>query len=288
MSVIKPALVNMKVLKYSKALFVILFALLLTLISTSAQENVIEKIPYREGCSDTYIKEQCLLDIYIPEGVEDFPTVVWFHGGGLTSGKREIPQRLKNNGFAVVGVGYRLSPKVETVQCIDDAAAAVGWVFDNIEKFGGDNSKIYLSGHSAGGYLATIITVDRGWLSKYGAEANDIAALISYSGHSITHFETRRERGIKPTAVVVDSLAPLTHVRSDAPPVVLISGDRELELYGRYEESAYFWRMMTLSGHKDCVLYELEGFNHGTMATPAHEILIDFIIKREKLQKNKD
>ncbi|MFI3287421.1 MAG: alpha/beta hydrolase [Rikenellaceae bacterium] len=279
---------NIKHLNLGKVLCVILVSVLFSSLSTSAQQRALENIPYREGSSDIYIKEQCLLDIYVPEGVEGFPTVVWFHGGGLTSGHREIPERLKNNGFAVVGVGYRFSPKVETVQCIDDAAAAVSWVFDNIEKFGGDSSKIYLSGHSAGGYLSTIITMDRDWLSKYGIEANDIAALISYSGHSITHFETRRERGIKPTAVVVDSLAPLSHVRSDAPPIVLISGDRELELYGRYEESAYFWRMMRLSGHKDCVLYELEGFNHGTMATPAHEILINFINEREKSQKNKD
>lgn len=261
---------------------ILLLVITLCPIIAYCQESVVSGIQYREDSKDEYINSQCLVDIYIPKDVKNFATVVWYHGGGLTGGKREIPERLKNNGFAVVGVGYRLSPKVKTTDCIDDAAAAVSWVFNNIENYGGDKSKIYLSGHSAGGYLATIITMDRSWLGRYGVEANDLAGLISYSGHSITHFETRRERGIAPTIAVVDSLAPLYHVRNDAPSMVLISGDRDMELYGRYEESAYFWRMMQLAGHKDCTLYELEGFNHGSMAKPAHEILINYIHKREK------
>ena len=37
--------------------------------------------------------------------------------------------------------------------------------------------------------------------------------------------------------------APLSFVRSDCPPILIVSGDRNLELYGRYEETAYFWRL---------------------------------------------
>ena len=62
-------------------------------------------------------------------------------------------------------------------------------------------------------------------------------------------------------------------MRPDAPPVIIISGDRELELYGRYEETAYFWRMLKLVGHPDVQLYELDGYSHGDMAAPAHHIL---------------
>lgn len=56
--------------------------------------------------------------------------------------------------------------------------------------------------------------------------------------------------GIDNLQPTVDEFAPLFHVRKDAPPLVLITGDRELELFGRYEENAYMWRMMKLSGTK--------------------------------------
>ena len=65
----------------------------------------------------------------------------------------------------------------------------------------------------------------------------------------------------------------MTFIRKDAPPIVIISGDREIELYGRYEEQAFFWRMLKLVGHPDATLYEMQGYSHGDMAAPAFHIL---------------
>ena len=73
---------------------------------------------------------------------------------------------------------------------------------------------------------------------------------------------------------MVDKFAPLFHVRSDAPPLVLITGDRELEMLGRHEENAYMWRMMKVAGHTSTELYELDGFNHGEMVSPALDLLL--------------
>ena len=67
----------------------------------------------------------------------NFPTIVWFHGGGLTGGEKEIPFALKEKGFAVIGVNYRLSPKVNAPAYIEDAAAAVAWVFKYVKNYGG-------------------------------------------------------------------------------------------------------------------------------------------------------
>lgn len=47
----------------------------------------------------------------------------------------------------------------------------------------------------------------------------------------------------------------------------------ELELYGRYEEQAYFWRMMKLTGHIDVTLYEMQGYDHGAMPQPSFHIV---------------
>ena len=262
----------------------ILLALLLVVTAFLASAQITYKtennISYRTGENlDAYMKERCKLDIYVPENVDSFTTVVWFHGGGLTAGEKSIPERLKNKKLGIVAVNYRLSPKVKSPAYIDDAAAAVAWVFKNIARYGGDPKKIVVSGHSAGGYLTCMIGLDKHYLAAYGIDANAILKLVPFSGQMITHFEIRKERGIKDTQPVVDELAPLFHVRADASPLLLITGDRELEMLGRYEENAYMCRMMKLSGNKQTTLYELDGFDHGGMAEPAFDLLLKILRK---------
>jgi hypothetical protein len=121
--------------------------------------------------------------------------------------------------------------------------------------------------------------LDKKWLGMHGIDADRIAALVPFSGHTITHMTVRKERGIPDTRPVVDEFAPLYYVRPDAPPLYLITGDRELEMLGRYEENAYLWRMMKVAGHQHCFLYELDGFNHGGMAGPAYDILLQIVEK---------
>jgi acetyl esterase/lipase len=235
-------------------------------------------ISYRAGENqDEYQKERCKLDIYYPENVDSFATIIWFHGGGLTGGEKFIPEELKNHGLAIVAVNYRLSPKVKSPSFIDDAAVAVAWTFKNIAKYGGNPKRIIVSGHSAGGYLTCMIGLDKHYLSAYEIDANSIYKLIPFSGQMITHFTVRQERGIKDTQPVIDDMAPLFHARADAPPLYLITGDRELEMLGRYEENAYMWRMMNLVGHKQTKLFELDGFDHGGMPAPAFDLLLKII-----------
>ena len=268
------------------------FALLLLLISPIlwgqkteyVQEN---NIPYYNEAvtqSDSYIKERCVLDIYYPKNSKGFATIIWFHGGGLSGGNKEILSGLKEKGFAIIGVNYRLSPKVKVKNCIEDAAAAVAWTFKNIAKYGGDSSLLFVSGHSAGGYLGMMIGLDKKWLQPYAIDANTIAGLIPLSGQAITHFEIRKERGIPDTQPIIDEFAPLYHVRADAPPLLLITGDRELELLGRYEENAYLMRMMKIKGHPSTTLYELEGFDHG-MVEPALPLLTKEVKRITALKK---
>jgi acetyl esterase/lipase len=272
-----------------KKLF-LLFLLLFFSITISAQKTEYEtksNIQYYSAAinkSDRYINERCVLDIYYPKNSKNFATIVWFHGGGLTGGSKEIPEALKNKGFAVIGVNYRLSPKVKAPKYIEDAAAAVAWVFNNIANYGGDSSLVFVSGHSAGGYLSSMISLDKKWLQKEGIDANKIAGLIPFSGQCITHFEIRKENGIPETQPTIDEFAPLYYVRADAPPLLLITGDRELEMLGRYEENAYMARMMKLVGHKQTKLFELDGYGHG-MTEPAFPLLVNEVNRIIKEQK---
>ncbi len=253
--------------------------LLLVSGSLDAQTGfrTIENITYKTG--DAYTEERCLLDVRTPGKQDTYPVVVWFHGGGLTGGNKYFPGALLEDEIVLVAPNYRLSPKVEVVDCIDDAAAAVAWVFDNISEYGGDPEKVIVAGHSAGGYLASMIGLDKHWLAKYSVDADDIEALFPFSGHTITHFTVRKERGMKGTQPVVDEMAPLYHVRKDAPALFLMTGDRELEMLGRYEENAYMWRMMQVAGHKQTYLFEFDGHGHGPMVTPGCHVLLKYIFK---------
>lgn len=188
--------------------------------------------------------------------------------------------------MCVVSVNYRLSPKVSAPKYIEDAAAAVAWFFKNINTFGGDNSLIFISGHSAGKYLASMISLDKKWLLADRIDANKIAGIIPLSGQAITHFEIRKEREIPDTQPVIDELAPLFHVRADAPSLLLITRDGELEMLGRYEENAYLMRLMKIVGHKNTKLYELDRFGHNMTELP-FPLLLNEVRRISKYKKTK-
>lgn len=252
--------------------------------ATAANYNVVRDVAYRSG--DGYTGRMCRLDVSSPEGAKDAPVIVWFHGGGLTGGGKETPRELLDGEAVVVGVGYRLSPEVPVDTIIDDAACAVAWVFANIGKYGGDPDRIYITGHSAGGYLVNMIGLDKSRLARYGYDADRLRGIIPFSGQAITHFEERRSRGIPDKQPVVDSLAPLYHVRGDAPPILILSGDREREMLGRYEENAYLWRMLRLAGHGDVTIYEFDGYGHD-MCAPGYPMLLRFVREHEQKRPRK-
>ena len=122
-----------------------------------------------------------------------------------------------------------------------------------------------------------MVGLDKKLLARYGKDADKLAGIIPFSGQVITHFETRNQRGLKPLQPTIDETAPLYHVRNDCAPILILSGDREKELYGRYEESAYFYRLFKLLGHPDVTLYELGGFDHGSMCAAAFPLAVRFI-----------
>ena len=126
-----------------------------------------------------------------------------------------------------------------------------------------------------------MVGLDKSYLGQHLIDADRIAGLIPFSGHTITHFTPREERGISKKQVVVDKFAPISHLRKEAPPILIITGDRELEMLGRYEENAYFWRMLKVSGHPRASILELKGFDHGRMAASGFRHLLKFVKRFE-------
>lgn len=255
----------------SKVLVKICFLAILCIpLQAQAKNNKTDNdISYRVGA------ERCALDIAYDSDRKEAPVIVWFHGGGLTKGNKKIPEKLRGKNCVVVSVGYRLYPEASVSEIIDDAAMAVAWVVNNISRYGGDTHKIILSGHSAGAYLVSMLALDKQHLSKYGVDADQFSLIAPFAGQMMTHFTEKESRGIEKTQPVIDSLAPLYHIRKDAPPFLLVTGDRNLEMICRYEENALFCGLMKHIGHPSMTLYELQGFTHKTMVQPALQLLVN-------------
>ncbi|MFG0248139.1 MAG: alpha/beta hydrolase [Phycisphaeraceae bacterium JB051] len=228
-----------------------------------------------------YQQSQNRLDVLYPTDTKGFATIVWFHGGGLTGGRRHMPKVNPKNNFATVAVSYSLIPKGTYVNCLEDAASAVAWTFKHIAELGGDPNKIFISGHSAGGYLAAMIGLDKKWLAKHEIDANKLAGIVPFSGQMTTHFRVRKERGFMDNHPVLDEFGPMWHIRKDASPFLLITGDREMEWPGRTEENLWMNKMMNVVGHPNSTMYELQGYGHG-MTAGGYPILERWVNKQLK------
>ncbi|MGL4519198.1 MAG: alpha/beta hydrolase [Phocaeicola sp.] len=262
----------------------LIFALLALCVTNLCSQNYLlkENISYvSSNEKDAYRQDRCKLDLYYPEGVTDYSTIVWFHGGGLEGGEKGIPLELKEKGVAVVAVNYRLSPKATHPAYIEDSAESVAWVFRMISSYGGNPDKIYLSGHSAGGYLALMVTLDNSYLQQQGIDANRIKGVIPITGQTNTHYTIKKERGLPFEIPYLDAYAPIGHARKDAPPILLITGDRRMELPARYEENAHLEAILRSIGHRDVLLYELQGFDHGNVYAPGCLLMLNWIGRRE-------
>lgn len=251
----------------------------------------VSDISYRQELSDSdYARTQCKLDLYYPKDTKDYPTVVWFHGGGLTAGNRQggisFAKRFTAEGIGVVLVSYRLSPKVKHPEYIKDAAAAVSWTIKNIFKYGGDQGKVYISGHSAGGYLAAMVGMDERYLEQHNMSVQMIAGIIPISGQMVTHSTILVERGITKGTIIVDEFAPIYHSRKVGPACLCICGDNDMPM--RCDENIFFIAGLKNAGNENAHYLEVNGRNHGSIARKFHEeddevtqAMLEFILKHQ-------
>jgi acetyl esterase len=108
--------------------------------------------------------------IYVPFGNGPFPVLMYFHGGGWVIGDIESSDGLCRTlageaACIVVSVDYRLAPEHRFPAAAEDAYHATLWVATEASRFGGDPSRIAVSGDSAGGNLAAVVALmarDRG------------------------------------------------------------------------------------------------------------------------------
>ena len=158
----------------------------------------------------------------------DAPLAVFFYGGGWEDGAKEnyrfAAMALAKRGIVTVVPDYRLYPDVRFPDFIQDGAKAVRWARRNAEEFGADPGLIFLIGHSAGAYIATMLALDKTWLDAESLAA--VSGIIGLSGpyDFLPLRSDTLKRIFAPAGGDLSSSQPITYARGDAAPMLLISG----------------------------------------------------------------
>lgn len=240
--------------------------------------STVECIPYSDNA-------ECVLDIRTPVYKEGFPSIVWFHGGGLTKGARHFVPHI-DDGIAQIAVEYRLLGKgaERGRDCIEDAAAATAWTLRHIHEYGGDSNKVFVAGMSAGGYLAMMTGMDPKYLLSHGLDNKSLAGIVAISGQATKHFNVRKFAGDKEPQYLpkIDELAPLAHVGPDIPPIICICGQPPYEWKCRSEENRLLIASCNALGHPDAKFVELGFCDHSRAYKAALPYLEMFVLERSK------
>ena len=191
------------------------------------------------------------LDLSVP-AARDFATVLFIHGGSLTSGdKRDEDYRnvcapFPNAGIACANVNYRLAPTHPWPAQAEDIASAVAWVRKNIERRGGDPQKLFLLGHSWGATLVALLGTDERYLARQGLKTSDLRGVVPMGSimwdEDLEQALARHGRGPVEASFgrdqdnrIYGSLDtyldhwPIRHVRTGLPPFLFLIAESEQE-----------------------------------------------------------
>ncbi|WP_231639200.1 alpha/beta hydrolase [Sphingomonas profundi] len=193
------------------------------LFTLGTAARVAQGVPFAPAAGDR-------LDIWAAaSGGARRPVVVFFYGGSWVSGRRQdygfVARAYAGEGFVAVVPDYRKVPGVRFPTFVSDAAAAVAWVHRNIARYGGDPDRILLVGHSAGGYLAMMLALDRRYLAAQGIDPAVVRAAAGLAGpYDFYPFTWQPARDAMGAAPDPRQTQPITFARADAPPLWLATG----------------------------------------------------------------
>ncbi|GGE25150.1 hypothetical protein GCM10011390_50760 [Aureimonas endophytica] len=186
-------------------------------------------IRYRPG-------ERGTLDLYIPSDAGPrTPVVVFVYGGAWAGGSkglyRFVGQSLASAGIAVAVPDYRVYPEVRFPGFVTDAAEAVAFVEraagKGREGFAAGQHPLFLMGHSAGGQIAALLTLDDRYLRAAGLSPKRLAGFVGLAGpYDFLPLTEERYKRIFPPATLAAS-QPVEFVRGGEPPALLLAGDKD-------------------------------------------------------------
>ena len=170
------------------------------------------------------------LDVYSPPDAQNVPVVIFFYGGRWSGGFRQdykfVGQALTQQGFVTVVPDMRHYPKVRFPTFVDDAAEAVKWVHDNIEKYGGSSSKLFVMGHQSGAHIAAMLALDPDYLKAAGGKRQWLSGMIGLAGpYDFLPLTSSDLRDMFGPPDQFDRSQPIQYADGHNPPMLLMHGE---------------------------------------------------------------
>lgn len=172
------------------------------------------------------------LDVYPTKAAAPAPVIVFFYGGGWSSGRRQdyawAARAFAAHGFMTIVPDYRLVPEAHFPDFVEDSAAAIAWASKHAAHYGGDPSRLVLVGHSAGAYNAVLLAMDERYLSAVGASAEAVRGVVGLAGpYDFYPFDVAASKAAFGAYAHPLETQPVTHARAGAPPLLLLHGEND-------------------------------------------------------------
>ncbi|MCS5609389.1 MAG: alpha/beta hydrolase [Candidatus Poribacteria bacterium] len=185
------------------------------------------------------------LDIF-PAAVDRAPILVDIHGGGWRSGSRNIrsfpASSVTKAGVMWVPIDYGLAPNYSIHQMVDHVRSAIVWLYHNVSKYGGDPSKLYVSGNSAGGHLTGCILMPD-WHKNYGVPSDIIKGACAISGvydlQALVHAEYGYNDELGMDIETAQNFSPLFNLPTKGCPLIVSYGAPEPNEFRRQSRVYY-------------------------------------------------
>ena len=198
-----------------------------------------KNITYQKADSATNTPEE-KLNVFAPRKHKDLKDVLIFiHGGNWNAGKKSLynffGSRFARKNVVTVIIDYPLSPQANYDQMAMASAGAVKWVKENIATYGGDPDKIFISGHSAGGHLAALISIDNNYFDTLGI-TNPIKGAIFIDAAGLDMYGYLNTEGLPSDHTYFTTFthdpkiwkeaSPMYHLHNSMPPLLIYQGGK--------------------------------------------------------------
>lgn len=234
------------------------------------------------------------LDIFYPKEAKAHPVIFFVHGGSWSFGDKSwynyLGYSFARKGFVTVIISYRLAPDNVFPSQAEDVATALGFVFNNIERYNGDRNKIFIGGHSAGAHLVSLVILDEKYKKIYNFDRTKIKGVALLSGVYIIseeflikerHSKLAYKVFTKDNEVWKDA-SPFYHIEKKKLPPFLICYAEKDWLLLKYQSKIMHKKLIKFGIESE--IHEVPTKNHYSEIIfaqfaddPLHKVLISFI-----------
>lgn len=241
------------------------------------------------------IKKAQRLNIFAPKksGVPK-DVFIFIHGGNWNSGNRSLYSffgaRLARKDIVAVIINYPLSPAVTYKEMAFATASAVAWTKEHIVDYGGDPNRIFIAGHSAGGHLASLVSLDNSYFDSLGI-ANPIKGTILIDAAGFTMHDYLTEQQFEQGHTYLETFtnnqqewikaSPVNFIHKGMPPMLIYQGSKTYQSIKEANEKFVIEVKKIVPG---TAFHILEGKKHVPMITqffrtsnPRYQEIIDFM-----------